>query len=247
MGTTVDLETNWDYPAQFQGTVMSDSRDFERPREPFQFSTAPTDLNMADTKPIANPFIMLVQNMMHSNKFSAPYTGPVDGEINAELINILKEFQDVLAKKTGKTINIVSGSSISPGAFATAMKAVKDLQTTTPEEIKPPSADTIKSFQSFFSQDHPVIGKLYTGPIDGTPNPELESAAKKAEDMIANSIKNNKVFGSIWNPNSKTFNTSTADVTNALTLIVKHNAELTAQKTANLKHKSRILAFSKLL
>ncbi len=246
MATVVDLVTNWELlPDQFQGTVMSDKRDFTRPREPFQASTSPTDLNMADTNPIPNPFIMMVQNMMRFNKFSAPYSGPINGELNNDLISVLKSFQEVVANKTGKTFSIISGSTVNPGAFASAMKAIKDLQAPQSTQTTT-SADTIKAFQSFFSSNQPIIGKLYSGPVDGILNPELESAAKKAESIISSTINNKKVYGSIWNSNSKSFNTSTADITNALGLILKHNAEIQANKIANFAHKSRILALSKL-
>jgi hypothetical protein len=257
MGTVVDLATNWELlPDQFQGTVMSDNRDFERPREPFQASTSPTDLNMAiDTKPAPNQFIKQVQTIMRSNPLGSPYLGPVDGESNFYLLDILKEFQTAISSKSGKTITIVSGSSISPGAFAMAMKTLKDLNSAPPkEEIKTTDSsspttpsDAIKSFQSFFASDQPIIGKLYSGSIDGISNPELESAAKKAEALIAASIKNNKVYGSIWNDNAKTFNTNVADITSALGLILKHNAEEQAKKTSSFSHKTRILALSKLI
>jgi len=257
MGTVVDLATNWELlPDQFQGTVMSDNRNFERPIEQTSGSTSPTDLNMAiDTKPAPNQFIKQVQTIMRSNPLGSPYLGPVDGESNFYLLDILREFQTAISKKSGKTITIVSGSSISPGAFAMAMKTLKDLNSAPPkEETKPTdsstpnqSSDVIKSFQLFLASDHPIIGKLYSGNTDGIYYPELEAAAKKAESLIAASIKNNKVYGSIWNDNSKSFNTTIADVNNALGLILKHNAELQAKKTSNFAHKTRIIALSKLI
>ena len=258
MGTVVDLATNWELlPDQFQGTIMSDNRNFERPIEQTSGSTSPTDLNMAiDTKPAPNQFIKQVQTIMRSNPLGSPYLGPGDGESNFYLLDILKEFQAAISSKLGKAITIVSGSSISPGAFAMAMKTLKDLNSAPPkEEIKPTDSSTppnqpsdlIRSFQLFLASDHPIIGKLYSGNTDGIYYPELEAAAKKAESLIAASIKNNKVYGSIWNANSKTFNTTIADVNNALGLILKHNAENQAKKTSDFSHKTRILALSKLI
>ena len=228
MGTTVDLATNWDFPAVFQGTVMSDNRDFSRPGQPYQSSGVPMDSLMADAPPTPNPFVKQVQTMMRSNPLGPSYLGPIDGITSLYLLDIVKTFQTAISAKAGKTITIVTGNSISPGAFAEAMQILKE--PAKKEEIKPvsdttsplPSSDTIKSFQSFFAANQPVIGKLYSGPIDGITNIELESAAKKAEALISAAIKKD-VNGVIWNPNSKTFNTTTADISNALQLIAKHN------------------------
>ncbi len=84
------------------------------------------------------------------------------------------------------------------------------------------SNDLIKQFQNFFSQNQPVIGKIYSGPIDGIVNNELISAAKKTENQINQTLNNNGASGMLWNNNSKIFNTSTVDLLNALILISEH-------------------------
>ena len=229
MGTTVDLPTNWDKPAVFNGTVMSDNYDFSRPRQPFQSSGVPMDLLMADAPQPPNPFVKQVQTMLRNNPIGPSYLGPIDGLTSLYLLDIVKNFQQAISTKAGKPITIVTGNSISPGAFAEAVKILKE--PAKKEEEKPVSepskasspSDTIKSFQSFFSSANPIIGKLYSGPIDGLSNAELESAAKKAEAIISSSIKKD-VNGVIWNPNSKAFNTTTNDVSNALALIAKHKS-----------------------
>jgi peptidoglycan hydrolase-like protein with peptidoglycan-binding domain len=228
MGTTVDLVTNWDYPSVFNGTVMSDHRNFDQPRETSIMNTVPTDLNMADTAPVSNPFVKQVQTLLRNNPIGPSYLGPIDGITSLYLLDIVKNFQNAVSKKAGKPISIVSGNSISPGAFAEAMKILKEpakIEEKSAEKplTPPPSSDSIKPFQSFFATAQPVIGKLYSGPIDGIVNPELESAAKKAEAIISGAIKKD-VSGVIWNNNSKTFNTTIADIAKSLQLIASHNA-----------------------
>lgn len=74
----------------------------------------------------------------------------------------------------------------------------------------------IKEFQTFFAQNQPIIGQLYSGPIDGQLNDKIVSAAKQAEGIIGSKI-GQSVAGQIWN--GKGFNTSTTDVKTALSLI----------------------------
>lgn len=80
----------------------------------------------------------------------------------------------------------------------------------------------IKSFQMFFSKAQPIIGKLYSGPIDGIVNPDLTKAAKNTESIISKKINNTEIIGSLWNDNKKTFNTTTNDLSSALQIISQH-------------------------
>lgn len=51
-----DLATNFDLVSATKQTVMSDERDFSRPREPFYMSSIPTDISQAnDKKPFELP------------------------------------------------------------------------------------------------------------------------------------------------------------------------------------------------
>lgn len=114
------------------------------------------------------------------------------------------------------------------------------------EEIEKPSQESppnqlITSFQSFFSKSHPIIGKLYSGPKDGKMNPELQTAAKAAEDKIASAIGDSGVKGMIWSGSG--FATSPADVMGAINAIAKH----TGKKSSFLTREERIEAFSSII
>lgn len=83
----------------------------------------------------------------------------------------------------------------------------------------------ISSFQSFFSTFQPLIGKLYSGPIDGLVNNELISAAQTTEKILSEAVNQPKVKGMLWNSSAKTFNTNPNDLKEALNLASKHISE----------------------
>lgn len=118
-------------------------------------------------------------------------------------------------------------------------KPEKDEETKTDTE-QPPN-QLVTSFQSFFSKSHPIIGKLYSGPKDGKMNPELQTAAKAAEDKIASAIGDSGVKGMIWSGSG--FATSPADVMGAINAIAKH----TGKKSSFLTREERIEAFSSII
>ncbi len=227
-----DFATSWDNPPSFQGSISSENRDFTRPRESFYSSTVPSDLNSAtDTDPLGNyalmlepevkskpdPFVSQLQAFLKNSPLGVSYSGPIDGLVSPALISAVTNLQNIINNKTGKSINIISGSTVNPGAFAEALVSFAQLSASQ----TPQTTGVVKSFQSFFSQNNPVIGKLYSGPIDGNVNPQLIAAAQKAETLISSAINNKKVIGTIWNNGSKTFNTTIDDVSNAIKLILK--------------------------
>jgi len=108
-------------------------------------------------------------------------------------------------------------------------------QTSQPEEEETEELDEIEekpeekgvnlvaAFQDFFSKANPIIGAMYSGPKDGKINPQLIAAAQGTETKIASLIGNGGVQGLIWN--GKSFNTSPADVAQALALIEQHKSK----------------------
>lgn len=68
----------------------------------------------------------------------------------------------------------------------------------------------MKVWESFLSQNLPVVGNVYTG--------DMASAGKKIEAAIGKAI-NKSMAGIIWNDSKKTFNTTPDDVKKALDLI----------------------------
>lgn len=121
---------------------------------------------------------------------------------------------------TAPTIQDLSFAADEPDSF-TLVKRFKELTDKLKsilEKYQKKEDFSIKDFQSFFNQNNPIIGKLYTGPQDGKVNDQIISAAKTAESIIGSKI-NKSVAGIIWNDSQKKFNTSSSDVRHALDLI----------------------------
>jgi hypothetical protein len=260
-----DIPSSRDFIESVDWVIPSDQRGFSsQTAEPYyattdwaigsQHSNVPIDYHAAEDG--TDPFIAQVQTAMKSNPISFPYAGPIDGKKTGKwythLRNVLIQFGWALKKKfPNKTIpTIVSGGNINHSGFASAMAMLnmkpeeKDSEEeTTDEEIKSGS-DVIKSFQSFFASGHPLLGKSYSGEMDGEMSPELISAAKSAESVIAKAIKNKAAHGALVNAGAKGFNTSVSDLKSALNLIQKHQGK---QNTAHLSAKDRILALSAII
>lgn len=241
MGVTTDLATNFDLVGATKQTVMSDERDFSRPREPFDMSTAPSDLSNAEDKVInpGTPFVVQVKKFMKNNPLGPNYSGNVDKPIvDSELLSLLKRFESALQIKTGKNIigTIVSGNSINQSGFLAAIKLLKSPEANKiketdqkPEKTEVKSNEDIKKFQTFF-------GLTPTGIVDK----KLIEAAKAAEDKIVKMLNNPGAKGLLWDDSSKSFKTNLADLQQALKLISDHKVN----KKANLSPKtSRIQAF----
>ena len=91
------------------------------------------------------------------------------------------------------------------------------------EKPEEKGVNLVVAFQDFFSKANPIIGTMYSGPKDGKINPQLIAAAQGTETKIASLIGNGGVQGLIWN--GKNFNTSPADVAQALGLIEQHQSK----------------------
>lgn len=83
----------------------------------------------------------------------------------------------------------------------------------------------IKSFQELLSQNLPVVGKLYQGPIDGIPNQQLSQACQTIEGKLSK-LLGISVVGMIYNPQNKSFNVSTDDLKKSLQTVAQHLPKL---------------------
>jgi hypothetical protein len=112
-----------------------------------------------------------------------------------------------------------------------------------PEVAKPPEApkpsNLIKEFQGFLSKAQPIIGTPYHGPIDGLPSESLTAAARQVEQQLSKAV-GKSAAGLLWNDATKTFNTSTGDLAEALKLLVTH-APPTPAKTAVSKESRKLI------
>ena len=244
MAGLVDMPTSWELVGATKQVIMQDERNIERSSPDWSVSF-PRDFNIADDKnEEGGDFIKQVQTFMKTGPLGAfKYTGPVDGIISDHLRYTLIQFGWKLRDKTGKSIQLVSGNTISPSKFQEAMKLLKDtLKPKKDKEDKP--NDTIASFQRYFKS----FG-LYSGNTDGNPTPkELESlgsSAKKLENGIAKAINNDEVIGKLWNSSSNTFNTTVRDLQQALLTIIKHRKKGNKEeKIATLSENDRFLALA---
>lgn len=224
----IDLPTAWEYPLAMQQVIPADSRDFSRPKPIFQEFSYPSSMNLADD----DPFTRQVQQFLASHPLGISYNETPDGILSTDTLTALKQFELLLNQKTSGSYQIVSGNSIRQAGFLDAVRAYRDYKKTAPkpsenkpvdlkqnpEESKKSNPELIKQFQIFFSTDHPGIGQLYHGTVDGEINPDLINAAKNAESFITNAI-GKSAGGMLWNGTS--FNTSTDDLNQALQLINK--------------------------
>jgi hypothetical protein len=230
----LDLPTATDFPKALQQVVPQEDRDFSRPKEPFWPENYPKyiDSNYADTiinlpdvelksQNSSSNFIELVQKFMAKNPLGPPYTGPINGQLNSELLNVVKFFQSAVSAKYNKKFNIVSGSSINQAEMTKAIQALKGIKEI-PVDSKDSSAitpeiqgsDLIKAYQNFFAS-----AGAYTGPKDGVISQSLISAAKQIEQVIAAKINNKSVIGMIWSNSAKSFVTSPQEVKEVLSLL----------------------------
>lgn len=220
-----DYQAEQELVPGMQPVIMSDKRNFSYPHQSPVMSTVPLDFHSADDSPEIS-FNKMVQQFFANNPMGFKYTGKIDGIVNPELINVIKSFELAYLAKHGIPIQVVIGSRINQKGFQEAVRATQQTkqQPEKPQEKKPEEVSSLtKAFQTFFSQAQPIIGKVYSGPVDGQINAELIGAAKKAEDALATGIKNNKIKGMLWNDVKKNFNTSPEDLKQALSLIANKN------------------------
>lgn len=218
---SMGLATNFDEVGATKQTVMSDDRDFSRPRESFYTSNAPADLFSASDGAIKDNFIEEVQKFLKTRPLGVEYSGEITGLTNPQMLNALNELETKLQNKFPDKIftgTIVTGNKINQNGFVRAVKMLgaKPLIDNTTEQTV--GDDNIKKFQTYF-------GLSPTGIVDD----KLISAAKSVEDKIAKATNNPDVKGLLWNDISKKFNTNLADVQEAL----KKVQDFEATKIAN--------------
>lgn len=169
------------------------------------------------------------------------YSGPVDGLVNPTFINSMLALEMKLEMDTGiPAINhIFSGgkvimplqtlkeiyfkkkpieTQVKPTNDESAPIQQTDSTTTTNDSVVNPD---VKNWQSFLSQSLPIIGKLYSGPVDGLMNDDLIAAAKSAEQKVSAKLKNNTIVGKIIS-NGK-FITDPSDLQEGLNMLNKLN------------------------
>lgn len=186
--------------------------------------------------------------------FGVKYTIPSGGEgISDPAFKIaIKTLEVILQNKTNEPFinKIMSGSTLMMSASDVASKYFnkdKSSQNTSEQEAsKAPSTQipsqpspSIKSLQQLLSEQLPIAGKLYSGPLDGIVNKDLESAAQKLESIIAKET-GKPASGLIWNTNSKSFVTTSEDIRTALNLLQNKT------KSA-FTHDERFLKFAEIL
>ena len=207
----LDQPTRWD-PSPWKNSNPPDAIDYERPREGFYMSTVPTKISD----------IAFVED---SNE---GWLGDAWKSVK-ELVGLGDEEEEKAPEPKQEKPEEPKEK-----------KPEKEEKAKKKETEKKPGSLNL-SFQSFFSKSHPIIGKLYSGPKDGKMNPELQTAAKAAEDKIASAIGDSGVKGMIWSGSG--FATSPADVMGAINAIAKH----TGKKSSFLTREERIEAFSSII
>ena len=207
MSSLIDLPTAWDFPSAHKQVIMSGERNFSRPKEPFNLSTMPLDINqVSDTLgPIGQ-----VQVFMRSAPYGIKYDGPANGKINGELIESLKKLELALESRFQHPFQntIVVGNTVSAAGLAKAIQTVKTLKKNPEIKVEKSEGDQkIKAFQKFFSL--PETGKV---------TPELVSAAKSAEQTISD-FTGISASGMLWDDATQNFKTTVADLQSALKII----------------------------
>lgn len=168
--------------------------------------------------------------------FGIPYTGPKDGKMNQSLMEAMMALENKY-KAYGQ---IFTGSDIkmsvdeAKNKFLSADKSKEKIPQETPKKVQQDSF--LKKWESFLSQQLPVVGKLYQG--------DLATAGKRLETAIAKSI-GKPMNGVIWNDTTHNFNTTVEDIQKALELIQAHKT--TEIKTAQFTIDQRVAKMSQML
>lgn len=198
---------------------------------------------------MSDPNVLQLQNYIKAVKpLGLGYSLPADGIVTTEFIALLNHLQALLSNKK---LNLVNGKTVNPNALAQLVKAVgKELpkvketklekedvvSSDKPEESK--NEDIVNknsAWESFLSENLPVVGKLYSG--------DLSKAAKNLEAAIGKEI-DKPMSGVIWNESKKSFNTTPDDIRNALNKIQKHK-ETPSFKKAKFTQDERVIKFAK--
>lgn len=266
MAGLIDLPGLRDRWQPAHGVIPTQDRDLTRSTPQWSI-TFPRDMNIADDSAKSGDlFIKQVQGFMATAPLGAKYSGPVDGQANADLFFSLQALQSALREKLEQPIifNLGNTSDLNKSGiqrlfakyqqYAASQRSEQDSinyiqqvknKKAPAKPTKTESTDAmIKAFQIFLSQPQPLIGQVYHGPVDGQINNNLIDAAKQVESVIATYIDNDAVHGSLWNDSTQTFNTTPSDLKSALSIIVSHK---TKNKSGLSHHQDIILSFSSIL
>jgi len=102
---------------------------------------------------------------------------------------------------------------------------IKDIEKKIDPKIDSKIDPKIKSFQELLSQNLPVVGRLYQGPIDGIPNQQLSQACQSIEGRLSK-LLGISVAGMIYNPQNKNFNVTIDDLKKSLQTVAQHLSKL---------------------
>lgn len=228
MSGLIDMPSATESGSYFQPVVMSDSRDFSRPRESEAIEQVP-DLNLAEDdekKEGENKAILSIKKFLSVSYPGFPkYTGDINSPIvDANLISTLNQITNILSKD-GFNLSPVSGNSInfmnvslmiaSMGTYAFKRMKENEAEKSKGEsssESGPPgiskkinpeiSSTTVQAYQQLFSSELPGVGKVYSGSVNGDTTKEtiqaLGAAALKVESFLSKAI-GNVAAGSIFN------------------------------------------------
>lgn len=166
--------------------------------------------------------------------FGISYSGPKDGSINSQFITAILAVE----RKLQAYGQIFTGSGVKMSVADAKKKYLPSdnvsIPSSAPQENNLDGKQDMKIWESFLSQNLPVVGVLYTG--------DMAEAGKKLEAAIGKSI-NKSVAGVIWNDTKKVFNTTPDDIKKALDLI----AIQSPQKITELSMDNRITKLASFL
>lgn len=195
----------------------------------------------------SNPTILQLQKFLQGTRpFGIGYGGPLDGKDNSDLVSTLNTLQSTFAVMLGEPLpeKLVSGNKSSPNAAGIISKylRLKPPAEETPVKSKEPDQaptqkdQNVLGLQQLLSSSLPVVGKLYSGPIDGQTNDEYKSALSKLAQAISKFVGKDI---------QKEVSATTADdIKEALTLIAEHQNK--KQKEAEFTMDQRFVSMSQL-
>lgn len=199
MSFTEDAATQWDKPSATQVVIPSDSRNFQRPTQPFKSTVPLEDVHMAED----SNTIMQFQSFLRGCPLGICYGGPIDGVLSPNLLAAVFSLEKKVSKNFNKNISLKSAEGFS----ISGLNQIKQLiQSEKDPSKKKSKLSNLNKFQKFF--------KL---PIQDAPSSEFIAKIKQAEKYIAQNINDNSVIGMIWKNNK--LNIDYSDFISSLKLI----------------------------
>lgn len=218
MSITEDFATQWDYPIATKVVIPSQDRDFSRPKQSFFHSTMPLeDVNMnLDTTDITISSIKDVQEYLSTEPLEVVYQGPIDNQINLELLESVQSLQDELKSQLNKNFKLLSDDDVILPNFQKAVNLIEAFYAFQEDEL-PEQKDRILLYQenlnkptpkptpkpqiktSFPESEIKKLEKLFQLPETGKITPELITALQAKEKHVASILKDKNIIGMIWN------------------------------------------------